>query len=332
MVSVGATSTVRPPRLPTTRTWECLVIVDVLSDAQARNRSVPARTSMSTSPRCPGVMSAVTRRQLADHVDGHSCSSFSANDHTRVGGLESSRARPRTHGRAAANCLTVRAAGARRRGRRRPCATTESAVSVSSTVATPDADGVAVSFARVLAADVGERAFGVRERHIDQRADELVAAVADDEVVGAHPFADRGDDVDEQRSPAACPSVSLTCLRPSTSRKITDDPPAADAAGSVDLALQRGRPALRRSAPVRSSCRSDLDELAGVPSHLAEPVERGPKLRRSRLASASGLSPSAVASTLRVTSTERRRPFLQLRLRGPPDDVARWRVGRPARL
>ncbi len=60
-VSVGSTSTVRPPRLPTTRTWACFLIVASGSDAAARNRSVPCRTSTSTSPRWPGVMSAVTR-------------------------------------------------------------------------------------------------------------------------------------------------------------------------------------------------------------------------------------------------------------------------------
>src|SRR5262249_21339915 len=60
-VLVGATSTVRPPRLAVTSTWVCLRIVASPSAARARKRSVPCRTSTSTSPRCPGVMSAVTR-------------------------------------------------------------------------------------------------------------------------------------------------------------------------------------------------------------------------------------------------------------------------------
>ena len=40
---------------------EALIISGLrASAARARNRSVPWRTSMITSPRCPGVMSAVT--------------------------------------------------------------------------------------------------------------------------------------------------------------------------------------------------------------------------------------------------------------------------------
>src|SRR4029079_16949879 len=60
MPSVGETSTVRPPRLPTTSTWVCFGMMASRSAARARKRSVPWRTSIITSPRCPGVMSAVT--------------------------------------------------------------------------------------------------------------------------------------------------------------------------------------------------------------------------------------------------------------------------------
>src|SRR5674476_464362 len=64
IASVGETSTVRPPRLPTTSTWVYLGIVASLSAPRARNLSVPCRTSIITSPRCPGVISAVTRASL----------------------------------------------------------------------------------------------------------------------------------------------------------------------------------------------------------------------------------------------------------------------------
>jgi hypothetical protein len=70
-VSVGSTSTVRPPRLPTTITWVCLRIVSAESLARARNRSVPL-TDLDED------LTQVTRRdvrgdppQLPDDVERH---------------------------------------------------------------------------------------------------------------------------------------------------------------------------------------------------------------------------------------------------------------------
>ena len=77
-----------------------------------------------------------------------------------------------------------------------------------------------------------------------------------------------------------------------------------------DLSISRCRaasPALLRSAPVRSSVAATSTSLC---VYAAMARSRSSAVRScvaSRPASTSGSSPSAVASTLRVTSTERRR-------------------------
>ena len=83
MVSVGATSTVRPPRLPTTRTWVCLGIVGVLSAARARKRSVPCRTSIMHLAEVARGDVGSDSRELADDVETHAPSHAAQCDFNR---------------------------------------------------------------------------------------------------------------------------------------------------------------------------------------------------------------------------------------------------------
>ena len=76
IVSVGATSTVRPPRLPTTRTWVCLRMVAVLVGG-AGQEALGACADLDHH------LAEVARgdvgghsRELADHVYRHRPSSF----------------------------------------------------------------------------------------------------------------------------------------------------------------------------------------------------------------------------------------------------------------
>ena len=79
-------------------------------------------------------------------------------------------------------------------------------------------------------ADVGQSALGVLGRHIDQRAEELVASVADHEVIRANPLADGRDDLDEDAVACRVPVGVVDMLEAVDVEEDHRDPLAADAA------------------------------------------------------------------------------------------------------
>src|SRR4029077_9804555 len=94
----------------------------------------------------------------------------------------------------------------------------------------------------VLTTNISERALRVLRRDIDKRAQELVPSVPDDEVIGTDPFANRGDHLDKHAITSGVTGSVVHLLEAVDVKEDDRDALAADAAKSVDLALQRSEP------------------------------------------------------------------------------------------
>ena len=103
-------------------------------------------------------------------------------------------------------------------------------------------------------------------------------------------------------------------------------PRAAGAAKPVDLALQGGEPGAASERTGEVVRRRDLEELAGVAGHLAEPVEGGAQLCRLEGREILGLEPERGGEHLSGDLHRKTAAVRELRLCGPPDEVAGWQV------
>ncbi len=178
----------------------------------------------------------------------------------------------------------------------------------------------------VLEADVSQRALGVCGVHVDEGAQELVATVADDQVVRANPFADRGDGLDENMVSGRVTLGVVHVLEAVDVEEDDRDALAADAAGPVDLALQGGK---SRTPPERAGevvGGSDLGELVGVRGHSTETVERCSELSGVEVCEHLGLEPERRGQYL-ARDLDRKPPAVpKFRLRGPSHEIAGWRL------
>ena len=158
-------------------------------------------------------------------------------------------------------------------------------------------------------ANVGKGSLRVFGRHVDERAEELVPAVSDHEVVRAHTFANGRDHLDEDAVTCGVTLGVIHVLEAVDVEEYHRDPLAADPARPVDLTLQGRQARAATECPGEVVGRRDLSSF-GCTTPSREPVER-----RTQLCGIEWRAPRARArarspSTLRVTSTERRRLFL----------------------